>query len=146
MSGNAEQFMNSFRTPYNDTQDDDDGASVGGDGPLGDFGMGGDDMPMDDGPAEDFFTGDQAIPDDHDNYAAANAEEGEGIRTVPLGPVENFDPRRAPNERDLVMAMAEDGEEMLDYFDTAVMKNWAGPQHWKLRRVAKKGTLFLAGT
>ncbi|KAG8946082.1 hypothetical protein FRC04_012060 [Tulasnella sp. 424] len=147
MSGNAEQFMNSFgKSTYNDAQDDDDGASVGGDGPLGDFGMGGDDMPMDDGPAEDFFTGDQAIPDDPVNYAAANAEEGEGIRTVPLGPVENFDPRRAPNERDLVMAMAEDGEEMLDYFDTAVMKNWAGPQHWKLRRVAKKADPATEGT
>lgn len=146
MSGNAEQFMNSFNTPtYNDTQDDDDGASVGGDGPLGDFGMEGGDMPMDDGPAEDFFTGEQAIPDEHVNYAAANAEAGGGTRTVPLGPVENFDPRRLPNERDLVMAMTEDGEEMLDYFDTAVMKNWAGPQHWKLRRVAKKADAAAEG-
>ncbi|KAG8897705.1 hypothetical protein FRC01_011207, partial [Tulasnella sp. 417] len=138
MPGNAEQFMNSFNTPTYNDQDDDDGASVGGDGPLGDFGMEGGDMPMDDGPAEDFFTGDQAVPDEHFNFGAANAEASGGTRTVPLGPVENFDPRRMPNERDLVMAMTEEGEEMLDYFDTAVMKNWAGPQHWKLRRVAKK--------
>ncbi|KAG8905046.1 hypothetical protein FRB99_000782 [Tulasnella sp. 403] len=31
-----------------------------------------------------------------------------------------------------------DGDDMLDYFDAAVMKNWAGPEHWKLRRPIKK--------
>jgi condensin complex subunit 2 len=56
---------------------------------------------------------------------------------------EPFDPRKAPNERDLVLAMTEEGEEMLDYFDATFMKNWAGPEHWKLKRVVRKRTLHL---
>ncbi len=27
---------------------------------------------------------------------------------------------------------------MLDYFDQGFMRNWAGPEHWKLRRVTRK--------
>lgn len=57
-----------------------------------------------------------------------------------MGGMEPFDPRRAPNERNLVMAlnMDEDQNEMLNYFDSKFMKNWAGPEHWKLRRAIKK--------
>ncbi len=115
--------------------DHDDGDDGGMDGGYG----GGDDMMIDDaGPAEDFFTGDQAVPGEM--FVANNAMTTDGgPGPGPLGPQESFDPRRPTNERELVLAMMEDGEEMLDYFDSAVMKNWAGPQHWKLRRVAKKG-------
>lgn len=96
---------------------------------------------------EDFFTGDQAPADDIPvggpaGFAPFGVEDGDdatghiGI----VGGVEPFDPRRAPNERDLVMAMNVDDnqEEMLDYFDATFMKNWAGPEHWKLRRAIKK--------
>ena len=47
------------------------------------------------------------------------------------------------NGPDIFMALgnirsAEDGEEngdaMFDYFDQKIMKNWAGPEHWKMRR------------
>jgi condensin complex subunit 2 len=51
-----------------------------------------------------------------------------------------FDPARGPNERDLIMAMMDpdaDGGTM-DYFDKNVLKNWAGPEHWKLRKVIRK--------
>lgn len=92
-----------------------------------------------DGPAEDFFTGEQAVQDDIAH--AANFGSAGVLPQGGLGPVENFDPRRQANGRDLVMAMTEDGENMLDYFDTTVMKNWAGPQHWKLHRTIKRGSL-----
>jgi condensin complex subunit 2 len=55
----------------------------------------------------------------------------------PSRPLIPFDPR-VPNQQELVMAMSQGGGEMLDYFDTNFMKNWAGPEHWKIRRVVKK--------
>lgn len=57
------------------------------------------------------------------------------------GPGEHmpFDGRRNPG--DLVMALVggEDGEGMFDYFDKGFGKNWAGAEHWKLRKVTRKG-------
>lgn len=55
------------------------------------------------------------------------------------GPLEPYDATRRGG--DLVMAMMGDGgneEMMLDYFDKGLLKNWAGPEHWKLRRVTRK--------
>jgi condensin complex subunit 2 len=104
------------------------------------------------GEEQDFFTGDQAVGDfaPPGGFAPFSAEDShiEGVsgqdRGVVVG-MEPFDPRRAPNERDLVMAMTITGEgedgEMLNYFDSAFMKNWAGPEHWKLRRMIKKREL-----
>lgn len=106
-------------------------------------------------PVEDFFVGDQAVHDglggddfggpdpgmedaQGDAYGVAQvAEPG----TVANGVFEAFDPRRMPNERDLVMAMTgADGEGgMMDYFDQNFLKNWAGPEHWKLHRPVRKG-------
>lgn len=123
-----------------------------------DFGNGDSEMPgAGEGPVEDFFTGGEAVPDfdggfpgdgggfdddgdddhggeDMGDFTAANA-------TGPnrTGPVEPFDPRRGRDERTLIMSMSEDTTEMLDYFDTTVMRNWAGPQHWKVRRAIRKG-------
>ncbi|KAI0295968.1 condensin complex subunit 2-domain-containing protein [Russula brevipes] len=85
---------------------------------------------------EDFFMGDHAVGDDF----GGDDMGPEGCRPHPTGteggqPVP-FDPRRAPNERALIMAMtdADAGDGMLDYFDQSVLKNWAGPEHWKLRK------------
>jgi len=120
------------------------------------FGAG--DAPMDidgGGPPEtqDFFQGDQAIDDDFysgdggaggDDYGRAESgsvgAEGEQGQTTRSGPFVPFDPRKAPTERDLVVAMTDaDGQSgLLGYFDQNVMKNWAGPEHWKLRRVIRK--------
>jgi condensin complex subunit 2 len=36
------------------------------------------------------------------------------------------------------MSMDATGEEMFGYFDNALSKNWAGPEHWKMRRVMQK--------
>jgi condensin complex subunit 2 len=98
-----------------------------------------------DGGIQDFFTGDQAPADDIPaggpaGFAPFGVDDSEEPAGVAVGGMEPFDPRRAPNERDLVMAMGadDDQEEMLDYFDSAFMKNWAGPEHWKLRRAVKK--------
>lgn len=111
------------------------------------------------GGGEDFFTGDQAVNEDynadmptpdHDNDFGAGSEEGgeqprghggSGDAFIP------FDPRRVPNERDLVMAMTGDGDGdeggMMDYFDQNFLKNWAGPEHWKLRKVVRRRELLL---
>jgi condensin complex subunit 2 len=120
------------------------GGDDDGDGGFGgDLGEGGADV-------QDFFTGDQAVGDDvHDSggIGFGNTDyDGEGAGpsvggvsgVSTIGGVEPFDPRRAPNERDLVMAMNDNDEDMLDYFDSNFMKNWAGPEHWKLRRAVKK--------
>ena len=98
-------------------------------------------------PVEDFFIGDQAAGDDYnegpddfggDDHGSAGPE-GEPGHPAPLVP---FDPRRGPSERDLIMAMTDaDGEGggmMMDYFDQAFVKNWAGPEHWKLRKVVRR--------
>jgi condensin complex subunit 2 len=64
--------------------------------------------------------------------------EGEGGGSA-TGPFVPFDPRKTPNQRDLVMAMADADENgALDYFDKNFMKNWAGPEHWKVRTAIKK--------
>jgi condensin complex subunit 2 len=114
---------------------------------------------------EDFFTGDQAVADDFgggfddggmgmdmDMGGGDGMDDGIGMQSmevdedgtpIPLpanGPHQAFDPRRVPNERELIMAMAEDeGDTMMDYFDRTFLKNWAGPEHWKLRKVVRKG-------
>ena len=109
---------------------------------------------MPDGAPEDFFSGDQAVdddyngdapmPDDNDfgagSIADGDGEAGEHHAQNGYGAFVPFDPRRVPNERDLVMAMTgDDGEGgMMDYFDQNFLKNWAGPEHWKLRKVVRR--------
>ncbi|KAI0305909.1 condensin complex subunit 2/barren [Multifurca ochricompacta] len=119
-------------------------------GPIGDFA----EASHNTLPEEDFFMGDQAVGNDLGGddlgpgvYGGDDGENGsveaqgdlrhtvtDGVRLAP------FDPRRAPNERALIMAMTDaDGEGgMLDYFDQSVLKNWAGPEHWKLRKAVRR--------
>ncbi|CAL1714981.1 unnamed protein product [Somion occarium] len=124
--------------------------------PFHDAGGFGDDAPMDvdDAPApvEDFFVGDQAVGDDYvpDDAGVSSPEQYgddengplEGANAAEPGAFVPFDPRRVPNERDLVLAMTDadkDGEGMMmDYFDQSFLKNWAGPEHWKLRKVVRR--------
>ncbi|KDQ61579.1 hypothetical protein JAAARDRAFT_66671 [Jaapia argillacea MUCL 33604] len=123
--------------------DDDDDNEPGGFGGDADG-----DVPMfdhDQAGAEDFFQGDQAVGDDFgtpDNFDQGDGGDhmgGENIDGPPRGGFVPFDPRRAPNERDLIMAMTDaDGEGMMDYFDQTFLKNWAGPEHWKLRKVVRR--------
>lgn len=135
------------------SDDDDDGHEPFGDNDMPMVFDGGD---MADGAPEDFFTGDQAVnddyngdlpmPDDNEFGAGGSAdgdgEAGEHQAQNGSGPFVPFDPRRVPNERDLVMAMTGDGDGegggMMDYFDQNFLKNWAGPEHWKLRKVVRR--------
>ncbi|KAL4246253.1 Condensin complex subunit 2 [Abortiporus biennis] len=139
-----------------DGDDDDENQPFADDGFPDDTGG----APMDvDGPSpeEDFFVGDQAVGDDYvpddavspsgfgggedgsmgpDGGGAGHAEPGQPGQFVP------FDPRRVPNERDLILAMTDADKDgsgvMMDYFDQSFLKNWAGPEHWKLRKVVRK--------
>jgi condensin complex subunit 2 len=108
--------------------DDDFGGGGGGDG-MADGGM-------------DFFNDEPADYDGDD----AETPDGEGGTKMEdgwgRGPIAPFDPRKVPDERELVMAMASGGDQIFDYFDSALMKNWAGPEHWKMRRMNKKGGQF----
>lgn len=38
------------------------------------------------------------------------------------------------------MRMTNEKDDMFSYFDQALLKNWAGPEHWKLKPI--KGKLF----
>jgi condensin complex subunit 2 len=110
-------------------------------------------------PEEDFFMGDHTVGDDFGGddlgpggYNAEAGEDGSVDSQAGLHPADTeggrnvaFDPRRAPNERALIMAMTDaDGDGgMLDYFDQSLLKNWAGPQHWKLRKAVRRRTYSL---
>ncbi|BGP52003.1 hypothetical protein JCM10450v2_007974 [Rhodotorula kratochvilovae] len=99
-----------------------------------DFGGGFDDpAPLDGdmgGAGEVDFFADQFTPG-----AGAAGGSGAGPGGAGFGAVEAFDPRRGAEERDLVMAMGEGGEDgMFEYFDAKLGRNWAGPEHWKMRR------------
>jgi condensin complex subunit 2 len=121
-----------------DLEDDED--DDGGNGNMGDG-----DLP----PIEDFFTGADAVNDDfgdpfggdddnHSNVGSVIGEAHAGGQEGRPGPFVPFDPRRMPNDRDLVLAMADGDGGTLDYFDQNALKNWAGPEHWKLRKVIRR--------
>lgn len=130
---------------------DDDTGSVGepapayGNGDEEDFFGGGNDFNDHDQDGGDYagFSGGDAPQDaegdaedgnDGDLHNSANANS-----RVVYGPTVPFDPTKSTGSNGLVMAM-DDGEAMmLDYFDQGFLKNWAGPEHWKLRRAIKRG-------
>jgi len=133
------------------TEPFEDDASSDGDQPGGDFGG---EMEVDpDDNQNDFFAGAEAINEDpyepQDQYGDGDGENGsagpEGDGVPGTGRFEPFDPRNAPNEREFAMA-GDDDAIALDYFDSKVMKNWAGPEHWKLRRTIKRGELAMSPT
>ncbi|KAH7132121.1 condensin complex subunit 2/barren [Dendryphion nanum] len=59
----------------------------------------------------------------------ADDEALEGVEDGPLG-VDN------PNYG---VAMGDEQENILSYFDQALKKNWAGPEHWRIRRIKEIG-------
>lgn len=130
--------------------DDDDGVAFGAD-----FGDAVEDGPP--GPVEDFFAGDDTPGDgyggvtmDGDDYGEGNSNGGsvgppgdgqDGPSGA--GPFVPFDPRHAPNQRDLMLAMNdEDGGGMMDYFDKTFLQNWAGPEHWKMKKRGRRGMYY----
>jgi condensin complex subunit 2 len=108
-------------------------------------------------PAEDFFVGADAAADDYggdmfggdDGAGDGNENDSSGGQDDQRGETRPaqfvpFDPRRMPTERDLIMAMTDAGGDggTMDYFDQNFLKNWAGPEHWKLRKVIRKRESF----
>ena len=62
--------------------------------------------------------------------------EGEGEDGMGVG---EFDPDSNQHTVSLHHKKSEGGhEDILSYFDNALQKNWAGPEHWRIRRI--KGT------
>lgn len=137
----------------------------GGDGdakPADDYDYGG----M--GGQEDFFADDGAAggDDGHDfsggfrgpsfhDASGSNAGDDENVShdnggfsmtSVGFG---TYNPSLQPSGKDLILAMrGEDADDddaagMFGYFDRQlVAKNWAGPEHWKVRRAVVGGALF----
>ncbi|RPD76481.1 barren [Lentinus tigrinus ALCF2SS1-7] len=140
-------FRGSQHAHGDDDDDDDENDGFGG---VQDFG---ETMDVDgispSAVGEDFFIGDQAVPDDFNadfgadfggdgDNASVNGSDSALGESRPGGPFVPFDPRRVPNDREMVMAINEDGEGMMNYFDPSYLKNWAGPEHWKLRKVIRR--------
>ena len=153
----ASTFLNA--TYLDDVDSDHENEPFTG-GDDGDVNMDGGDDAGPPAAEEDFFVGDQAVDDDYGGGMDFQPDDGGGPDLEPAdGSVapnadetgrsigfEPFDPRRAPNERDLVMAMTDPSGEggSLDYFDQTFRKNWAGPEHWKLRKVIRKRKITVA--
>lgn len=76
--------------------------------------------------------------DDQDGFAGPSSAYG-GIGAAGPGEHVPFDGRRQGGELVMALAGGEDGEGMFDYFDKGFAQNWAGAEHWKLRKVTRKG-------
>ena len=138
-----------------DDDDDDNDDAQDGFGDVPDFGtaMDVDGATGSAAPVEDFFVGDQAVPDDFADFGpdynpdddAGSQHGSEGVSAEARqagqggGQFVPFDPRRAPGTRDIIMAIDDtEGGVQLNYFDASHFKNWAGPEHWKLRKVVRR--------
>ena len=145
-------FREGTRALGGDDDDDDDDDAPDGFGDVQEFEnpMDVDGIPASSAPVEDFFVGDQAVPDDYadfgpdygadgDNVSVNGSEGAEARQGGPGGPFVPFDPRRGPGDREMVMAINDaEGEGMPNYFEPTAFKNWAGPEHWKLRKVVRR--------
>ncbi|CAG8833921.1 18783_t:CDS:2, partial [Racocetra persica] len=84
--------------------------------------------------------GDENYPDFFDDNFLSGEDGGgggdddDGISGV----FERFDDdqRGRPTENDFIMAMVNNTNEF-QYFDSAFLCNWVGPDHWKLKRVVR---------
>jgi condensin complex subunit 2 len=98
----------------------------------------------------DFFTSGAGDEQDFEDFGGGGGDgddfddAGDGGADFFADEPEALDAQRPPNEREIVMAFAKDGDgQMFDYFDAALAKNWAGPQHWKMHRTIRRvGTLL----
>lgn len=116
----------------------------------------GDNFHMDVDPAAapvDFFADDNAGGDDYggdmmggDDYGGDGHSNGSvgpgGEHSGPGNHFVPFDPRRNTNERDLVMTEGDGDSTMMDYFDNNFSGNWAGPEHWRMRKVIRRRMLL----
>ncbi|RUS23667.1 condensin complex subunit 2/barren [Jimgerdemannia flammicorona] len=90
--------------------------------------------------------GDDDDDDDLGDYfgednGVSNADDDDSSIVVVAAPgtAAPFDPAvKSLKEKDYMMAMAGEENEMFSYFDSAFMRSWAGPEHWKMRRAVVK--------
>ena len=131
-----------------DDDDDEQLPSPGGN-PTGDSGAPGQDFFGDEDLGNDFGGGGDGYfgggGGDEDNDAEFGDEAGMGMGvgggSGGFGPAEAFDPRKQSNGSGLFVSMDDGQGMMLDHFDEGYLKNWAGPEHWKLRRVRRGASL-----
>ena len=81
--------------------------------------------------------------DDQDGFAGPSSAGYGGLGAAGPGDHVPFDGRRQGGEMVMALAGGEDGEGMFDYFDKGFSQNWAGAEHWKLRKVTRKGQHIL---
>ncbi|CAG8446230.1 9591_t:CDS:10 [Dentiscutata heterogama] len=100
---------------------------------------GSDDNDQEDQAIIDDIDGDENYPDFFDDNFLSGEEGGGGDDDGISGVFEGFDngPRERITEKDYVMAMANNTNDTFQYFDSAFLRNWAGPEHWKLKRVVR---------
>ncbi|CAI2189472.1 14825_t:CDS:2 [Funneliformis geosporum] len=84
----------------------------------------------------------------NEDYEGNNYDEGVGINYEISGVFDEDDMNQHARltENDFVMAMVSNENELFSYFDSAFLRNWAGPEHWKLKKTSKnKGTTETEG-
>ncbi|KAL9541522.1 hypothetical protein MBANPS3_009078 [Mucor bainieri] len=75
--------------------------------------------------------------DDHHGFPGDGGHNNSNNNSAPPDDLEPTSPRYPEN--DFLSAFMHKGDqEILNYFDSALVKNWAGPEHWKLRRPIEK--------
>lgn len=123
--------------------DDDNSAGFGDDDQL----FGGSDMPADTGFGEggEVWAKDAALEQHmRMNADGKNGEVGGGENGGEAVDVDGFDMEKDHYGVALQHGRYENGHEnILKYFDNALRKDWAGPEHWKIRRMKDltKGSL-----
>ena len=69
----------------------------------------------------------------HENFAEAGVNGDQAADGIGVG---DFDPGSGQYAVSLQHKKASDNhEDILSYFDNALQKNWAGPEHWRIRRI-----------
>lgn len=103
-----------------------------------DFGGGADDHDM--GGHSDNEDDDGSGVVAHQGAGVAGMDAAAGANGHALGAMQRFDPRLNIDQREVVIGMGGDeGEkQVFSYFDSQLAKNWAGPEHWKMRKTIRR--------
>lgn len=101
--------------------DDDDGEGLGGFDVAADVGF---------GEGGEAWAKDAAIHTQHRPFNTAFDAEGDETGD---GDVGGYDPDSA--QYGVTLAQSDQQDNILAYFDQALSKNWAGPEHWRIRKI-----------
>lgn len=132
----AEDWKKEKESAANDLDDARSGIVLDDDNALGfDDDLGGFDLPPDTGFGEggEVWAREANIAVQSRPEALNSAEDGEGSGED--GAVGGFDNNSKNYGVTLVHRPQDEQANILSYFDSALAKNWAGPEHWKIRRV-----------